>query len=185
MGFWGNGYHLGQTLVSTYPGLPHIHCRCALKSQVKAVFSPSHWSKSVPPVQAENMFLWSDWRSRTLLDPGLGTVMSFHNVPFLRLVWDLFFHFHFPFFFPSHTSSSSLSHSSTPTSPYLTRKLLLPRYTHSQHDTFLVVEPIWPFFPMSRVVPIWLYLNISPVWAVHFQCLVNDVRPTSAPLFHR
>lgn len=57
--FGGNGYHPGPALMSSHAGRPHIRCGCAVKSKVKAVFFPSHRSESLPPVQAESMFLGS------------------------------------------------------------------------------------------------------------------------------
>lgn len=98
--FQGNGYHPGPALTSSHAGRPHIHCGCALKLKAKTVFAVSRRSESASPEQAESMFLGIGWRSAAWFDPRLGTVVSCHSVPFLRLVRHLFVHFHFPFSFP-------------------------------------------------------------------------------------
>jgi hypothetical protein len=89
--------------------------------------------------------------------------------------------FTFPSPFPLYPFPPTFFPSPFPIPPplplYITRKLFLPRHTHSPRDTFLVVEPLLPFVPVSRVVRMWLYLNIRAVGAVHFQCWVSDVDP--------
>lgn len=90
------------------------------------------------------MLLGSGWRRAALPDPGLGTLMSCHSVPFLRI----FFPFPLPPFPPTLLPSPFPIPPPLPLSLH-DKEALTAQARHSPHDTSLAVEPSLPFIPMN------------------------------------